>query len=531
MRLLSILQWALLSVIVSTQLSAQNTPTTYSLEIHSIISDYGNTLGPVAGQTITNQWPTWQKVAKDQGDYHIRVDFTAGLDPKQYRMRKAASRQYIYDVKYTTPNYEAIVTNKNGTIILQKSYGGETNIAPFGEDDQYASPDTIADSWNIYRETFYEIEEAKFNNTDEMLNELATLINNESTPLVATISTIDKPLKEIVAPKLEKEKVVLDVTPTEDIPNKTNTEQITIEDINEKADQEITPQTPDRNLELEDDEPAIVVETPIDTPTPYTKPEEQNVPNNSNTDIQVEEKDKELVAGETPPVPTPQKRKEETEIDKTDTPKETDAERTARLERIQKEWDEMDKEDEEKNKRPRVRYVRLGVRTLIPNIIGGHGEIVLPMLNNRFSIVGDFSQLNFGWMLEPFLDEDDNIENIDIIYRYFSVGTNFYFRKKYARGWYIGASYLKNIGITRASELDGDDESTSVDIDSAALRFGVTTGRRTFMFGFEIGAGIPLGNLKGEYYEEVDGIRTTEQVDEKYNAVVPILNITLGVAL
>ncbi len=568
----------------SSQLFAQN-PTTYSLEIHSIISEHGNTLGPVVGLSINDQWPDWQKVNNGEGDYHIRVDFLEGLDTKQYHRKKVDRRQYIYQVKYITPSYDAIVTDRNGEIILQKNYGGKQVINPFGAEDQYASPDTLAESWNIHRDAFYELEEAKYNNVNVMLEELYAIIYQEAAPSIEIIETQVNRKKEIdvlainpsnntvtsetVKPNQrdqQQEEVVLAITEKESntsIPNsskntnditnattqKTNNSRIpsgnrTNTTIKEKANESITPQVPNRDLKATDEIASNNNSQIVETPTPYTdenksvnqteqkpndKIENETATVKRNNAKPKIDPDTGLVAGETKPVPTPQKRKVET-VEENNKPKETDAQRKARLERIQAEWDEMDKADEEKNKRPRVRHVRLGLRMLSPIIAGGYGEVVLPVLDNRISLVGDFSRFNFAGIIEPFLEGNSGLENIDVIYRYYSVGANYYFRKKYARGWYLGASYLNNIVKTEVNSIDNNNLKGEVEVDAAALRFGVTTGRNAFFFGFEVGAGIPLGNLKGTFYSETDGVLDAEVIDENIG-LVPVLNITLGVAL
>jgi hypothetical protein len=144
--------------------------------------------------------------------------------------------------------------------------------------------------------------------------------------------------------------------------------------------------------------------------------------------------------------------------------------------------------------------------------------------------VGDFSQLTFGNIAEPFLDEGTSLKNIDATYRYYSFGANYYFAKKYARGWYAGASYLKNMMRTEVKEVVGTALKADANIESVALRFGLNAGRGTFMFGFEVGAGVPLGNLKGGVYSREDGEIEFDELDEKI-PVVPILNVTIGVAL
>ncbi|MFK7809942.1 MAG: hypothetical protein AB8F74_19210 [Saprospiraceae bacterium] len=589
--------------------------TTYSLEIHSIISEYGNTLGPVVDHSVKAQWPDWEKVTSGEGDYHIKVDFIKGLEAKQYHREKVNRRQYIYDVKYSTPGYAAVVKNKNGMTILQKSYGDEIAFSPFGADDNYASPDTLADSWKLHRETFYEIEEAKYNNVDALLADLSEIMESGEFPIIESIESalteVTEPVPSKPKAEEEKEEVVLAFAEKEtNVKNDNNTSTentpvISPEKIEQKTE---LPETPNDDSEIE--EAPTFVAPSLESPETYTKPEEvketikeeitkeqkeakidpdtgrvagetppapepqrrktetpeisnddsesDNAPTFTDTSVEspetytnpeevkktikeetvAEQKEAKIdpttgrVAGETPPIPEPQQRKTEapSTIVKEEKQAETDEDREARLARIQAEWDQMEKEEEEQNKKPRVRYFRLGLRTLVPNLAGGHGEIVLPILDNRISLVGDFSQFNFGKLIDPFLTGESSVDNIDVVYRYYSVGANYYFRKKYARGWYLGGSYLKGLVKTDVQENGENSVGGQVDLDAGALRFGVTTGRKTFFFGFEIGAAVPLGKVEGVFYTRTDGEFEGEVINERI-PVLPILNITLGVAL
>ncbi len=424
---------------------AQNT--TYSLEIHSLTSDYGTTFGPEAGAAIRNQWPEWRQVSADIGDHHIQLRFVEGLDPKQYVQKRNSNSHYHYQVQYLTPQYQALVKDRNGKTILEKSYGGEKVITPFGKKEAFASPETLATSWRQNRELFYQLEESKHNHTDAAIADLVAILGGTSAPILSTPSE-ENPIPDSEQPPEPKTAI-----------------------------------TTEKSVSPSDSEPSV---------------NDNNQSNNNST--------KTTDSGETP------------------------EQREARFAEAKRKWDEMEKADEERHKKPRVRHGRLGLRLLVPNALGLHGEVVLPVLNNRISIVGDYSWLPFGFLVESFLDEDQDIsDEIDASYQYLSAGINFYFRKKYARGWYVGASYLKNIVKSDVSTptYSGDGQ---IDIDAAALRLGLNTGRKTFMFGFEVGAGIPFSNLEGDIQIVENGEFRVETVDEKI-PVIPILNVTLGVAL
>lgn len=175
-----------------------------------------------------------------------------------------------------------------------------------------------------------------------------------------------------------------------------------------------------------------------------------------------------------------------------------------------------------------TQYVRFGVRTLFPNIAGGHGEFVLPVGKRNLSIAGDFSRIPLGEILTNTLELDGEV---DANYSYMSIGANFYPRSdERARGFYLGLSYAKI--AANSSYDDGTDAAKAkISINTANLRLGTNAGKGAFMFGFEIGAGLPFGNIKGEYISVENGKYNKESYNEPAPlGVLPILNLTLGLA-
>ncbi len=477
MRILPLLLSCSLLFLWSSHSIAQTSPT-YSLEIHSLISEYGNTLGPVVHQSIQKQWPTWEQISSSSGDYHIQIHFIEGLLAKQYTFKKLSRTQYIYQVQYFSPKYDALVKDKNGQVVLQKSYGGEKIVSTFGTNAQYTSPDKLALAWRHEREAYYKAKETELNHVNVLLTDLSNFMDGRAVPSVND-------------PKMKKD---IEVTQESKVQNEVAIEAQGKEDI---------------------------------TNAPNSKAENNNDPSkteiattqNKDDKVNAKNEDKEVIVAAT----TPQDKQEEA------APEETPEEREARFAEAKRAWEEMEEADEEKYKKPRVRYARLGLRLLVPNITGLHGEVVLPILNNRISIVGDFTSLSINDLISPFLDDDQSLDNVNTTYQYFSGGLNYYFRKKYARGWYLGGSYLKNL-VKSSVKGESDSEEGKLELDAAALRLGLNTGRGTFLFGVEIGAGIPFDHLKGKIYTEEDGLMELEVIDEKVN-IVPILNITVGVAL
>ncbi len=177
-----------------------------------------------------------------------------------------------------------------------------------------------------------------------------------------------------------------------------------------------------------------------------------------------------------------------------------------------------------------TQYVRLGLRGLLPNVAGGHGEFVLPVGKRNFSIAVDFSKIPLGGILGETLELDGDVE---ANYGYLSIGANFYPRSdERARGFYLGASYAQ-IGASSSYESGSDSAAKGkISVNTANFRLGTNAGKGAFMFGLEIGAGLPVGNIKGDYISVENGQTTREFYDEPVPlGILPILNFTLGIAL
>jgi|GEM_PF-3636060 hypothetical protein len=173
-----------------------------------------------------------------------------------------------------------------------------------------------------------------------------------------------------------------------------------------------------------------------------------------------------------------------------------------------------------------VNRIRLGAKFLLPNIAGVHGEFVLPIAGDRLSLTADYSYLPLTALVEQVVDFEGEI---DASVKYLSLGTNFYLNNKgRARGAYFGLSYLNLGAQTKATDADFSSKG-KVDINALMFRFGTNAGRGRFLFGFELGAGLPLGNLSGTIVTQENGNYEQEYYDEKI-PVVPALNFTLGYA-
>ncbi len=439
---------------------------TYVLELRTLSTEYGNILGVTVPETLYEGMTLdWKKVP-DEGDFTVKIKFIEGLDPKQYARKKDKDGSYYFQVAYRTPQYTAEVLDEKGNLLFDRIYGREILEMDFGKGEGYEDPSRLAAEWKKVKDGIYKAEELKYNNIDEFFPILIQILTGEMTAEMLAEKTTEE---DKVAPSNDLEKD--DVTATKVTPTVEKEEPVnTIVDSNEEPTKTIKDE-PVEEDKVGEEEKAVISSVVVETPE----------------------------------------------------------ERQKRLEEESRKFEEMEQEEIrlKKERDGRVRRVRVGFRLLVPNIAGGHAEIVLPIANNRISLVGDYSRLSALSVFDRFLDDDLSIGTDGGAYfQYYSAGLNYYFRKKYARGWYMGASYLKSNLKTSASDIDGN-----VEIDAAALRFGLSAGRKAFMFGFEVGAGLPFNNLKGEVItvDEV-GIEEVDVIDEKVN-VIPILNVTLSVAL
>ncbi|SHG68729.1 hypothetical protein SAMN05444483_12219 [Salegentibacter echinorum] len=86
-----------------------------------------------------------------------------------------------------------------------------------------------------------------------------------------------------------------------------------------------------------------------------------------------------------------------------------------------------------------VRHFRIGVKSGIPNILSANAEYVLPVLNRKFAVSVDYTNLNmdaddFGF------ETEEGAEIMEQKFIYFEGGINYYFFKP-GKGLYAGISY------------------------------------------------------------------------------------------
>jgi hypothetical protein len=178
-----------------------------------------------------------------------------------------------------------------------------------------------------------------------------------------------------------------------------------------------------------------------------------------------------------------------------------------------------------------VNRYRLGAKVLIPNILGASLEYIPPIKGNRLGIVVDYSQLNVPPDFQSELDLGDGVK---MTYNYLAVGTNLYLnRKKRGGGAYFGLRY-QEIAMKTAL-VDDEGFNGTLKQKAVALLFGASTGGHVW-FGFELGAGKFLGNIKGSYVEKYEQNKIKTTVDEPLSmpiisvGILPILNLKLGLS-
>lgn len=131
-----------------------------------------------------------------------------------------------------------------------------------------------------------------------------------------------------------------------------------------------------------------------------------------------------------------------------------------------------------------IKPLRLGVKIGIPNIITTNVEYVTPLLNNRIAITTDYMSLS------------KTIDDTNINYDNFEIGTNIYFNKK-GKGIYAGISYFSFNGEGTFTEVEFnsntiEDGTGAIKFNTVNLKLGAKLGR---IFYFRIEVGYALGDI------------------------------------
>ena len=131
--------------------------TTYSLEVLPFQSKYGNTLGE---KDIDLTFNNLTRVAEN-GDLYIRVNFIDGLKGNYLLQTAIPGTGFAYRVEYRMPIYRVSIIDKNGTLLLQKMYGGQKRKTLYGEGESISSVEDLEYEWETNRDAFYAILESQ----------------------------------------------------------------------------------------------------------------------------------------------------------------------------------------------------------------------------------------------------------------------------------------------------------------------------------------------------------------------------------
>lgn len=131
---------------------------------------------------------------------------------------------------------------------------------------------------------------------------------------------------------------------------------------------------------------------------------------------------------------------------------------------------------EQKAKKP----LRIGAKIGVPNIATINAEYLTPLLGNRVALFADYMSLS------------KTIDDTDINYNNFEIGTNIYFNKK-GKGFYVSASYFSFDGDGTFPDVEFNDGSISdangaLKFNTLNVKLGSKIGK-TFFIRSEIGYG------------------------------------------
>lgn len=124
---------------------------TYSLEVIPFQSKYGNTLNE---KDIDLTFSNLTRVAED-GDLYIRVNFMDGLKGNYLLQTAIPGTGFAYRVEYRMPIYRVSIVDKNGSLLLQKIYGGEKKKTLYGDGESISSVEDLEYEWETNRDAFY----------------------------------------------------------------------------------------------------------------------------------------------------------------------------------------------------------------------------------------------------------------------------------------------------------------------------------------------------------------------------------------
>ena len=156
----------------------------------------------------------------------------------------------------------------------------------------------------------------------------------------------------------------------------------------------------------------------------------------------------------------------------------------------------------------KVKYINLGVKLGIPNLIGGSAEIVLPILGNRIAPYFDYSGFS--------IDTDD----IGTSFSYLEYGANLYFNQK-GNGFFLSLGQGKFNTELAFNALDfgnllllSEPITTDFNFNTTNIKLGIKSGG-TFYFRFELGFGL------ADIPDSVDFIATYGGITKSFSEELP----------
>lgn len=166
--------------------------------------------------------------------------------------------------------------------------------------------------------------------------------------------------------------------------------------------------------------------------------------------------------------------------------------------------------------------LRIGIKLGIPNIITANVEYVTPLLNNRIAIAVDYMSLS------------KTIDDTNINYNNFEIGTNIYLTKK-GKGLYAGISYFSFGGEGTFTEVEFqpdmyEDGVGEIKFNTLNLKLGVKLGR-TFYFRFEAGYGfgdIPEFILVTSKTSNETSLEEIPEIPGLNTSGLPVFNFGIG---
>ncbi|MBN1251303.1 MAG: hypothetical protein JXR51_08005 [Bacteroidales bacterium] len=163
--------------------------------------------------------------------------------------------------------------------------------------------------------------------------------------------------------------------------------------------------------------------------------------------------------------------------------------------------------------------LRIGLKIGVPNVVGLNLEYVTPIMNGKFAPTIDFSFIPI------------TIEDVDLKFTYFEIGTNIYFKKP-GKGLYGHISYGR-IGFdgtyVDAEKGEGQGQAS---FNLANFKIGAKLGN-SFYFRTEIGYGLIFGDtsVDVEYKEPNSSVITVEA--QEIPGIISggfVVNLGFGVA-